>query len=170
MSDSIEKSKSSVLSNTYAKNPELFNTHLLEQYKLYVEMTDRISARRHTTNVYFLTIHSTIVTTASILANNSVEFQSNYLALIPLITTLILCALWGWLLQSYRKINETKFKVIGMMEKQLPYSPYWQAEWTELGFGNNRRKYYPISNIETFIPILFAVFYVIIWINLVLAP
>ena len=37
-----------------------YNAHLLEQYKLYVQMADNISARRQTANSFFLTLNTTI--------------------------------------------------------------------------------------------------------------
>ena len=44
-----------------AMNPEKYGEkykeHLLEQYKLYVEMADRISGRRQTANSFFLSIN-----------------------------------------------------------------------------------------------------------------
>lgn len=44
----------------YAAN-EKQQAHLLDQYKLYVEMADRISARRQTANSYFLSINTALV-------------------------------------------------------------------------------------------------------------
>ncbi len=37
----------------YEINKEKYHEHILEQYKLYVEMADRISARRNMANVFF---------------------------------------------------------------------------------------------------------------------
>ena len=44
----------------YGSN-EKYQAHLLDQYKLYVEMADRISARRQTANSYFLTVNTGLV-------------------------------------------------------------------------------------------------------------
>ena len=38
-----------------------YDAAVLEQYKLYVEMADRISARRGLTNTFFLTLNTTVV-------------------------------------------------------------------------------------------------------------
>ncbi len=38
-----------------------YQAHYLEIYKLYVEMADRISSRRHNTNSFFLTINSAVI-------------------------------------------------------------------------------------------------------------
>ena len=46
----------------YMENEELYEHHILDQYKLYVEMADRISSRRNSANIFFLTLNSTILT------------------------------------------------------------------------------------------------------------
>jgi hypothetical protein len=38
-----------------------FKPHLLEQYKLYVEMADRISGRRQSANSFFLSVNTAII-------------------------------------------------------------------------------------------------------------
>ena len=44
----------------YPHNDKWYS-HLLDQYKLYVEMADRISSRRATANSYFLSVNSAIL-------------------------------------------------------------------------------------------------------------
>lgn len=44
-----------------AANYGSYERHLLEQYRLYVEMADRIAARRHTANTFFLTSNTAFV-------------------------------------------------------------------------------------------------------------
>jgi hypothetical protein len=43
-------------------DPKAYQAALLEQYKLYVEMADRISQRRGLTNTFFLTLNTAIFT------------------------------------------------------------------------------------------------------------
>ena len=45
------------------------------------------------------------------------------------------------------------------MEEKLPSSPYWKAEWKALGEGKSLKKYLPLTKLEQFVPILFAVIY-----------
>jgi len=40
---------------------EQFKEHLIEQYKLYVEMTDRISDRRERTNRFYISLLSVLL-------------------------------------------------------------------------------------------------------------
>jgi hypothetical protein len=49
---------------------------------------------------------------------------------------------------------------VGALEERLPASPWWRAEWLALGEGRDRRKYWPLTHVERWIPALFAVIYV----------
>ena len=51
------------------------------------------------------------------------------------------------------------FQVIGLLEKRLPASPFWSAEWRALGEGRNWKKHIPLGPIETLVPIVFFLVY-----------
>ena len=51
---------------SYEGASEKYQAAILEQYKLYVEMADRISNRRGLTNTFFLTINTAIFTVIGI--------------------------------------------------------------------------------------------------------
>jgi hypothetical protein len=70
------------------------------------------------------------------------------------------CFAWFYLLRSYRLLNTAKYEVVGALERRLPASPYWSAEWTALGKGKDPKKYWPLSHIESWIPVFFAALYV----------
>jgi hypothetical protein len=129
---------------------------LLEQYKIYVEMADRTSARRSTTNTFFLTLNSLILTLA---ATHASSRPPRYLALAAVVL-LIQCGSWFGLVRSYRRLNEAKYLVIGALEEQLPASPYWRGEWTALGRGLVRTKYWTLTSLEQWVPFMFAAVYV----------
>lgn len=144
----------------YLKDPKLYQEHLLEQYKIYVEMADRISARRNLANVFFLTLHSTFITAIGFSIEKVELVDPKGLVLIPIAAILIFCFVWWWLIRSYRSLNTAKYKVIGDLEKELPKSPYWSMEWKELGEGKDPSKYVPLTAIENWVPILFGFLYV----------
>ena len=50
--------------DTYRGSAEKYQATILEQYKLCVEMADRISARRALANAFFLTLNSVLITSA----------------------------------------------------------------------------------------------------------
>jgi hypothetical protein len=135
-----------------------YRTAVLEQYKIYVEMADRISARRGMTNTFFLTLNTAIFTAVGVFWQHP-PTGSPFLLTVPCVVLLIQCFAWFWLLRSYRQLNTAKYAVIGAFEERLPASPYWNAEWAALGHGHDPARYWPLSHVEQWIPMLFAAGY-----------
>lgn len=141
---------------------------ILEQYKLYVEMADRISARRAVANTFFLTLHSAALTLVGVFWRD--RPTGSPLLLLPAIVVLLgLCLAWFWLVRSYRQLNSGKFAVIGALERRLPASPFWRAEWTALGQGRDRGRYWPLTHLEKWVPCLFAAMYAFAFLAALLA-
>lgn len=128
---------------------------LLEQYKLYVEMMDKVSERRGNANSFFITLHTVVL---GIIGINGFNVEKYWFLIV--ILGLILSYVWGYLLQSYKLLNKGKFEVIHEMEKELPMNMY-AYEWEILDYGKNRAKYWPISHLERIIPIVFAMVYIV---------
>lgn len=147
----------------YLKNKLLFQNHVLEQYKMYVEMADRISGRRNLANVFFLTLHTTIIGAIGFVFGKIEYINALWMTTFPLLAILILCFVWWRLIKSYRQLNTAKYIVIGEFEKKLPSSPYWSAEWSVLGKGKDKKKYTPLTQIENYVPIIFGILYIICW-------
>jgi hypothetical protein len=139
---------------------EKYQAAVLEQYKLYVEMADRISNRRGLTNTFFLTLNTTIITVIGLFWEERPGASPLILAL-PLMIALGQCAAWWWAVRSYRQLNAAKFMVIGALEERLPASAYRRAEWAALGEGKDWHKYLPLTHLEQWIPILFALVYLL---------
>ncbi|MGH3822231.1 MAG: RipA family octameric membrane protein [Pseudonocardiaceae bacterium] len=135
-----------------------YRTAVLEQYKIYVEMADRISNRRGLTNTFFLTLNTVIFTAIGIFWQHPPEASRGVLTVLWLVL-LGQCLAWFWLLRSYRQLNTAKYAVIGALEERLPASPYWGAEWAALGYGRDPARYWPLSHVEQWIPSLFALAY-----------
>lgn len=133
---------------------------LVEQYKIYVEMADRVSSRRNLTNTFFLTLNSAAFTVIGLfMGRQSTIALSKAWLVLPFIALLIQCLAWYWLIRSYRQLNTAKFQVIGALEERLPASPYWRAEWFALGEGTDKSKYWPLTHLEQWVPLLFALIY-----------
>jgi hypothetical protein len=145
-----------------------YRAALIEQYKLYVEMADRISARRGLTNTFFLSLNTGIVTVIGVLAQHPPKGPAALLV-VPWVVLVVQCMSWFWLLRSYRQLNTAKYVVVGMLEERLPASPYWRAEWAALGEGRDPARYWPLSHVEQWIPVLFALAYTAGLIALLLA-
>ena len=131
---------------------------ILEQYKIYVEMADRISARRGLTNTFFLTLNTAIFTLVGVLWQHPPN-ASRALIVVPWLVLLGQCLAWFWLLRSYRQLNTAKYAVVGALEERLPASPYWRAEWAALGRGEDPSRYWPLSHVEQLVPSFFAAAY-----------
>lgn len=136
---------------TYPVN-EKYSSDLLEQYKLYVEMADRISERRQSANSYFLSVNSAILAFVGYVASKE---SGDYFWLLG-IAGATLSFLWYRLIRSYRDLNTAKFKVVHQIEKSLPICPY-DAEWNAMGRGENPALYKPVSHIEGGVPWVFLI-------------
>lgn len=141
---------------------------LLEQYKIYVEMADRVSARRGAANVFFLTLNTSIFTAIGLLWQHP-PTASKGLLVVPWLALMVQCLAWLWMLRSYRQLNTAKYAVVGALEERLPASPYWRAEWAALGEGRDPTRYWPLSHVEQWIPVFFAITYTVGFIALLLS-
>jgi hypothetical protein len=139
---------------------EKWYSHLLDQYKLYVEMADRISSRRASANSYFLSVNSAILAFVGYL---SAKETGEYMWMLAL-GGIALSVLWEALITSYRNLNTAKFAVIHKIEKRLPISPY-EAEWDAMDRGKNPKLYRPISHIEQGVPYVFMTLHSIVFIR-----
>ena len=137
--------------------------HVLEQYKLYVEMADRISARRSTANTFFLTLNTLIVAALSACTQKFSRFP----VVLVCIAAIVLCYVWKRLIHSYSQLNAAKYTVIGQLEKKLPSSPYWSAEWSALGEGKDPKKYRPLTAVETWVPVVFICLYLVLCVAII---
>lgn len=130
-----------------------YHTHLLEQYKLYVEMADHVSERRMSMNKFFISVNTVLISIISLFSNGNQAAFSLFA-----LTGFILSIAWYYHLNSYRQLNSGKFQVVHDMEALLPFAPY-DVEWQKLDAGKNREKYWPLSHVEKALPFLFGVLY-----------
>jgi hypothetical protein len=142
----------------YAGDGAAHQSAILEQYKLYVEMADRVSARRSLTNTFFLTLNTSIFAAVGAFWRDR-PTSSSWLLVFPVVALVVQCGAWFFLVRSYRQLNSAKYTVIGVLEEQLPASPYWEAEWKALGERKDKVKYWPLTHLEQWIPTIFAATY-----------
>jgi len=93
---------------------------LFEQYKIAIEMADRISARRGTANGFYFTVSSALLATSETLGLS-----------IASIAGMALAGAWWLQLRSYRNLNAAKWAAIGSLEAHLPAHPF-ADEWSIL--------------------------------------
>jgi len=128
---------------------------LLEQYKLYVDSTSKISDRRGAANTFLLSTNSALVTVYGLAAGKDTTLAgSNGAAawLIP-VAGLTISVSWIALIRSYRAVNRAKFEVINNLEGRLP-ARLFNAEWQIL-----KSRHLPFTYVEQLVPGAFMIIY-----------
>jgi len=125
----------------------------IEQYKLYVELMDKISERRVAANNYFVGLNTLVLTVIGL-----DKFDCSKYWLLITVLGIVISLTWDYMLKSYKLLNTGKCKVIHEMEKELSFNCY-AYEWEILGKGEDRKKYLPISTIEKIVPKIFVAIY-----------
>lgn len=139
-----------------------FKDHLLEQYKLYVEMADNVSSRRTKANVFYISLLSGLLAVLSIVYRWGIlNNPPNVVFMAAAILGIILCCIWYVNIQSYKQLNSGKFKVIHAMEQQLPF-PCYGREWEILGSGKDGKNYLQLTRVEQYIPAILTIPYLIL--------
>lgn len=155
MSD--DRIKEALFQNPRQEYGDQYGQHYLEMYKIYTSTVDSVSSRRQTANSFFLTVNTVLVTVVSY-SNSCLQQQFARLLWLVAIAGIVLCYTWYRLIRSYRDLNGAKFKVIHLVEKQLPLAPY-DAEWEAVGRGKDRKKYLPFTRVEIAVPWVFIGIY-----------
>ena len=142
------------------QHPDRYIDHYLEQYRIYLLIFDNLSERRQRSNEFLLGLNTAIMGIMGYFEVKNVSESPLIFILVPFLGMGI-CFYWYRLSLSFSQLNKAKFKVIHTLEKKLPANLF-ESEWQLLGEGNDKSKYFPISHIERFIPIIFIVLYIVI--------
>ena len=141
------------------KQGDKIQDHLIEQYKIYVEMADRISSRRFQTNRFYVTLLSGLLALLSlVVTRNAFSSVLSVVFVAVGILGIALCILWYINIHSYRQLNSGKFQVIHEMEQHLPF-PAYEREWELLGGGKDGKKYRQLTKVEQYVAFILAVPY-----------
>ncbi|MFJ4525652.1 hypothetical protein ACIP4Y_32720 [Streptomyces sp. NPDC088810] len=93
-----------------------YQAAILEQYKLCVEMADRVSSRRNLTNTFFLTLNTAVVGALAVGSGAGLPHSSAWVLVAGLLILLAQCMAWYVMVRSYRQLNAAKYAVIGAFE------------------------------------------------------
>lgn len=139
---------------------------LLEQYKLYVEMADRVSARRIEINKFYTSILAGLLAVVSVVVEKNVfsGFQDIVFVAVSLLG-ILLCAIWIVNIHSFRQLNSMKFKIIHEMESNLPFRCY-EREWEIL--QNKKRKYLRATLVEQLVPAFLSIPFIALFLYAIL--
>jgi hypothetical protein len=142
-----------------------YQTHLLEQYKLFVESSQKVSEWRNATNNYFITVNAALAALYGLLAAESVLPFWRYA--IP-VAGIAVCVAWKILITSYKNLNTAKFEIIHELEACLPIALF-RHEWTLLKKGRGPL-YRPVSHVESWIPLAFGLLHIALACAVFFAP
>ena len=138
-----------------------FNADLLEQYKLYVQSAENVSARRVASSRYLLTLNAALVALCGFQSSN--PGPGWWTMLVPILGVLV-SVLWHRIIKSHRDLNAVKFEIIHELEQSLPASLYVH-EW-RLAEEGRGRVYRSVTDIERWIPLAFLGLHVVLFVVL----
>jgi hypothetical protein len=150
------KAETSVWEEPDAYDKDKYSAHLLDQYKLYIEMIDRLSARRVLVNNSFITMMGA---GAIAFAAAPQHFPGAFSALFQLgVTTfcILLAVMWRATIRYYRDLSSAKFKVISEMEALLPAQPF-KMEWEYLQAAQRatgKKLHRGLATMEMLVPLI----------------
>ena len=135
---------------------------LLEIYKLHAELADRVSQRREGANRLFVgLLTGTLLFLVAFLRYGANILPANLVIIAVSILGIALSASWYVVIRSYRQLNTGKFKALQELEKQLDY-PFFTREWEILDEGRSIKSYWKLSVVETSLPIIFSILFIVL--------
>ena len=134
---------------------------LMEQYKLFVETSERLVARRQVVNTFFLSVNALAVSAIGLIAREAPDSPLIAFAIAAIsVAAIVLCVAWKTLVGSYAQLNRGKFAVIYRLEERLP-AALFRAEWVALSEGKDPKVYKPFTATETRVSKVFITTYAV---------
>lgn len=132
---------------------------LLEIYRLHAELADRVSQRREGANrLYVSLLLALVVLLAALFRFGKGDVPGDIVGAIVGIVGVALSVSWLLVIRSYRQLNTGKLKTLQELETQLEY-PFFKREWQVLGEGEDRRRYWRLTQTEAVLPWTFFVLF-----------
>lgn len=127
---------------------------LIEIYKLHAELADNVSARRGTANRFYMLVLSGVAIFFSAFLQRKNGVPLGVLMVGFGLFGMLLAIAWYIVIRSYRQLNSGKFKALHELEEKLAY-PFFKREWELLEEGSERKTYWRLTIVETFVPKIF---------------
>lgn len=131
---------------------------VLDIYKLAVEMSDRVSARRLNANAFFVTVQGAIVAALGFMTGGNTQPPKTPPLALCLVGVLS-AGIWFLLLLRYRDLNTAKFVVIHQIEADHLPLAIFTDEWDHLKNSSSRpgkKRYSELGQVERLAPLMFA--------------
>lgn len=120
----------------------------LEQYKIFIESTEKNSDRRINQNNIYLTINLAFI---SYICTQKLDFKFN---VVMLIVGLIICVIWFLTIDNYSKRNKVKFDIIN----ESQYGTLYKEEWKRISILS------PLTLYEKMGSVIFAILYIALFV------
>ena len=139
---------------------------VFEQYKMFVDTSERLVARRQTANRFFFSANALTISAMGV-GISLIDGDENRIGLIGLgifvlsLVGILFCVAWGRLVNSFAQLNKGKFRVIHEIEKMLPIALF-AAEWYVLGEGKDPKRYKSSTETEKTVSRIFMALYVLV--------
>lgn len=146
---------------------KLNGSELLEQYRLFLETSERLVERRQSVNNFYLSANTAIFSVVAVMISLMEKQGSDLLPLVLLafillsIVGIVLCSSWISILGSYGTLNSSKMKVISIIERRMPISLF-DSEWKVMSDKLNSKKYVSFTDGEKRLPKLFIALYILL--------
>ena len=163
MNDETTAALTPAVRTTAAEYGPEFYSHVLEQYKLAVARAETTAERRESGNKLFF-----VVLTAVAVAYG-LGVAANLSVLLPLLGAYI-CVGWLTFIWSRHQLNIGTFRVIRELEQQLPVRLFDAERERRYAGKPQRRQISPVSWWELVMPLLFAVFFLLLLIQNMAQP
>ena len=149
----------SVRDRPHAYDNDKYYGHLLDQYKIYLEMVDRLSARRVLVNNSFITLLGAGAIAYSAAPTHFAKFATVFQFGVSLACVLI-AVLWRETILYYRDLSKTKFKVVHEIEELLPAQPYRTEYLYFIKERDKKRNALSrgLAQMESYLPVIAAIF------------
>jgi hypothetical protein len=128
-------------------------SQFFELYRLMVQSSEALVARRQQVNTFFLTMNGALLTAVALFLRGGeehVRLQAAGVAVLA-IAGFVLSIAWRSLLVSFGQLNTGKFAIINRMEQRLSASIY-AAEWKALKEGKDPKVYRSFTSREVWVP------------------
>ena len=146
-------------------------SELLEIYRLHAELADRVSQRREGANrLYVSLLLALALFLAALFRFGAGDLPGSIVVGVVGTIGIALSVSWFLVIRSYRQLNTGKLKALQELEKRLAY-PFYRNEWELLGEGNDRARYWRLTQAEAILPCIFflvfcGVVVAIVWLHI----
>jgi hypothetical protein len=144
------------------KSPVPFNK--FDEYKFFVEDTNRLSDRRQTVTNTYISINSAIIGLITFLVaqGNLAGIKLGLISFPIIVAGIVVCYFWEKLLLSYRQLLNFRFEKLKEMEGEMDGCHKLYQQETERFFGpGEKSNKLEFTKVELRLPIAFIALYVL---------